>query len=852
MGQLPPARKVVGLHHNRREQDGELDSRGPESRSTRVQLREGRRVGREPIPAWPADATSFLARDAELGELRSYLEDGARLMTIHGTFGVGKTRLMRRWGELAFAEGEAVAFADLTSAVDGGDLCEAVARALDVPLGLGAAVEDAIEQLGHALVSRGRLLVLLDNFERLVGFAAATLGRWLVAAPEATLLVTSRWTLGLSEEVRLELRPFDVDDGVALFEDRARRQQAAVEDAQRAAVEAIVRRLDGLPLAIELAAARAVVLSPSAIETRLSQRFALLRTTRRDVPERHLTLERAIDWSWHALAPWEQAALGQCAVFRGGFSVEAAEAVVDLSAFAGAPPVLDVVQALLEKSLLRRSVAGEVAFEGRRFGLFESIRDYAAARIEEPCALAARSRHARYYVELGESLAAEARGPAPQEPSRKLRLEADNLTHAARGHAHEPELAVRAAVALCPLPGRRGHGANVLSLLEDLRPIVDERIEPPLAVPYLRALADAKRAGGRLPEALTDLERALALARSAGRADLEAAVLCDLADVARLLTRHRDAHLWRDQAAATAREIGDVETLAIALSTASDLDLDAPGEEAFELVRRMRSPYMQARALYGFARRVGLAGDVERGADCVRQARDLSVSVGDAPFAAWMDLALSAVDEIFGRWEAAGARITTALGVARNIGSRELEAMALLYLGYMRHAEGRIEDAASALEEGLSLGARGSVEYDEAFAWASLAALEATRDRMARAEEHLGRARAAADRARDLKGPLHEMFDLFEGVVDLGRARQAAAAGREAEARDHRASALRSRAKLGELRRKTAPFVRVRQFALMLERDSRKTRRSSPPSPSTSRRPLPSAPSRRPRRPISR
>src|SRR5262249_36735534 len=151
--------------------------------------------------AWPADATSFVAREAELSELRGYLEEGARLVTIHGTFGVGKTRLMRRWGGLAVAAGEAVAWVDLTSAGDGGDLCEAVAWALGVPLGLGENTEDATEQLGHALVSRGPMQLLLDNFERLVGVAAATVGRWLVTAPETTFLVTSRWKLGLSEEV---------------------------------------------------------------------------------------------------------------------------------------------------------------------------------------------------------------------------------------------------------------------------------------------------------------------------------------------------------------------------------------------------------------------------------------------------------------------------------------------------------------------------------------------------------------------------------------------------------------------------------------------------------------------------
>ncbi len=226
-----------------------------------------------------------------------------------------------------------------------------MARALGVLLSKG----DPVVQLGHAIAGRGRCLVILDNFEQLLAHAGATLGHWLDRASDAAFVVTSRERLHLPGEELIVVEPLALaTDAVELFAARAQAVGPgfALSDANRAAVTEVVRLLDGLPLAIELAAARVRVLSPAQIVERLKDRFKLLAGAR-GTAGRQATLKAAIDWSWDLMTACEQAALAQCSVFEGGFTLEAAEATLNLSRWPEAPPTIDVVQALVDKSLLR-------------------------------------------------------------------------------------------------------------------------------------------------------------------------------------------------------------------------------------------------------------------------------------------------------------------------------------------------------------------------------------------------------------------------------------------------------------------------------------------------------------------
>ena len=312
---------------------------------------------------------SFVGRETELAELAERFAAGARLVTIKGTGGAGKTRFAcrfarSRWDELAGGAW----FVDLTEARTAVGLLHATAMALEVPL-RGEGFDALAAQVGHAISGRGPVLLVLDNFEQVVQHASVTLGRWLQMAPEASFLVTSRESLKLGGEQVFVFAPLPEADGVTLFELRARAAGATLpQDPQtRATIARIVAAVDGLPLAIELAAARAVLLSPDQLLERLSERFKLLRGGQRGDTDRQSTLRGLIRWSWELLEPWEQAALAQLSVFRDGFFMDAAEAVLDLSAWPDAPWSLDVVGSLLDKSLLHSWEA-----HGQpRFGMYE-------------------------------------------------------------------------------------------------------------------------------------------------------------------------------------------------------------------------------------------------------------------------------------------------------------------------------------------------------------------------------------------------------------------------------------------------------------------------------------------------
>ena len=388
----------------------------------------------------PKQGDEFIGRTAELASVQEHLSHDRPILTLAGPGGMGKTRLSLKVGEQVqsrFPGG--VWFCDLTASRNHQDVLDAVAQALGIPLN----EKKAATQLAHAIHGRGRLLIILDNMEQVVEHAADTVGQWVKQAPSARFIVTSRIRMGLQSEEVFELGPIDTAEGVELFETRARDLNAAyvLPPEDRAAVTEIVERVDGMSLAIELAAARTQMLRPRQILERLEQRFRLLSSGRRDQTARQSTLEGAIDWSWDLLSDVERSALTQCSVFRGGFDLDAAEAVIDLQPWDVWP--MDVVQALVQQSLIRATepIPGII-----RFQLYESIREYAEQKLGKPGAVttadgqsasgpgptaAIRRRHSAYYARLGEEGTIEARfwGAEP-DVRRAFRLERENLAQA--------------------------------------------------------------------------------------------------------------------------------------------------------------------------------------------------------------------------------------------------------------------------------------------------------------------------------------------------------------------------------------------------------------------------------------
>jgi len=342
----------------------------------------------------PTRRDSFVGRSHELGGLMRAVNRGP-IATLVGPGGTGKTRLSLEFARVWRGDWPGgVWFVELEEVRSAAGLLSA----LSVTLGISLDGADPAAWLAGVLRERPPTLLVLDNFEQLVEQGASLVERLSELAPSTCWVISSREALRVRGEVVLRLDALDVPStgaplrevetsaAVQLFVERASSGRPFVLNAENAAaVGDLVRLLDGLPLAIELAAARARVLSPSKMVDRMSQRFRLLAGGRRGASSRQATLHGAIDWSWQLLEPCEQLALAQCTAFRGGFDLEAAEAVLDVSAWPDAPWPMDLVQTLVDKSLLRtwRPDGDPPRHEltDPVFGMYVSIQEFAAEKL---------------------------------------------------------------------------------------------------------------------------------------------------------------------------------------------------------------------------------------------------------------------------------------------------------------------------------------------------------------------------------------------------------------------------------------------------------------------------------------
>jgi len=399
----------------------------------------------------PAQLTSFVGRDEDLERVASRLLAESRLVTLTGPGGAGKTRLaVEVGGRVADELADGVWFVPLAPVRDGVDVPQAVLTALgvwpaDSVEAARLAALEPLDRLAEVLAAQSVVLVL-DNCEHVLDAVAALAGRVLADAPGVRILATSREPVGLTGETlcpvpSLALPPEDADvsqvaknPAVRLFADRAAavRPGFRVDEGSAGPVVAICRALDGIPLAIELAAARVRALTPQQVAERLDDRFALLSVGTRGTLPRHQTLRAIVDWSWDLLDDTERAVLRRLSVFSGGATPQAAECVCAHGAPGGAAAdrgaVVDIIASLIDKSLVTAAGDGHV-----RYGLLETVRAYAADRLAESGeADLVVATHAGYFLDLAERAEPQLRTRDQLIWLGQLSAEHDNLSTALR------------------------------------------------------------------------------------------------------------------------------------------------------------------------------------------------------------------------------------------------------------------------------------------------------------------------------------------------------------------------------------------------------------------------------------
>jgi predicted ATPase/DNA-binding XRE family transcriptional regulator len=624
----------------------------------------------------PSQLTPLFGREADAVAVLGALRDGARWVTLTGPGGVGKTRLAIAAAQLAEADfPDGVTFVDLAPVRDPDLVAAAIARRL----GLAERGETPLAERLATALRRKRMLLLLDNFEHLMPARDAMLAL-LGTCPHLTLLVTSREAGRVRGEREVRVSPLALPAGgvaltdladspaVALFLDRAAAVGGAPSAAALPAVAAICRRLDGLPLAIELAATWTRLIPPLELLARLDRRLAVLIDGPADLPDRQRTMRQAIAWSYNLLDVGQQTLFRSLCVFSGGFTPDAARVMVGIALEAD---LLSDLAALLDRSLIQSMVGANGTTA--RLTILETLRDYGLERLEEAAeAAVVRRAHAACFLALATSGAAHWRTAEGAAWARRLDAEHDNLRSAltwvlADGDA---DLALRFAAALWPFWSDRGH-------LGEGRRWVDAALD----------LADG--------EGAADAIRATALVGAARLAVEHGA----FEEAARRLVQAEP--LTRSLPTAC------LETLLIAGRLAWERNAYAEAErcyaEAGALAHALGDPASEAAAGSGFGFSRIFSGDPVGGAARCNQAVALARAAGDRRALIESLAAAAGAAMHVGAFEPAEAMAVEALTLARDLGDAPRVADSLWVLGTAYLSLEREHLAAEVFAENVAL-----------------------------------------------------------------------------------------------------------------------------------------------------
>lgn len=625
-----------------------------------------------PISHLPLAFTRFFGRQPEIARVKALLGvRGTRLVTLTGIGGGGKTRLaLEAATRMQDTFGESIYFAPLADRAQASQLADAVLEAL--PLERSGSLTPR-EQATQALLDQGPVLLILDNFEHLIEEGVPWLRDLLVCVPALICLVTSRRPLGIAGEQEIPIDPLPIPAepdtperlgecvGAALFVDRA---QAVKPDFQitarnSAAIGALCRRLEGIPLAIELVAARAKTQTPARMLAHLEHRLDYLTSRRRDADPRHHSLRTALEWS-HDLLPISLAHLyARLSVFRGGWTAEAVEAVCGT-------PARELMAQLRECSLVvRQNCGGE-----ERFRMLEVVREHAAEKLDSKEQTALEEHHAAYFVGLAETAEPGLLGPEQARWLKRLEAEHDNMRAVLDGHgAREVEAGLRLAGAAWRFWYVRGYGTEGRERLAAALAGAPERT---------KERAKALNGAGALAwkqcdhaDARTLFEECLDIGRQLGLRDGVASALANLANISGTQGDHDRARLLLEESLALKRESGNKSGVAGALNNLG-------------IVATAQSDYAAAQTLLN---------------ECLLLRREL----GDEGGVANALNNLGSVVCYQGDYDQARVLLEESLRLQRRLGNKGGMANAITNLGDVAREQGRHEEARALFEEGLTV-----------------------------------------------------------------------------------------------------------------------------------------------------